>query len=287
MEIEFVDFKMTTPLIKITDKIYAKLETYQPTGSVKDRMVNYIVDDAVAKGIIIPGQTELIEATSGNTGIALASAAARLGCKCYIIMPCNMSEQRRQMMRAFGAEIIDVGFNEFQKAIALRNQMMVAENTWSPNQFENPLNIQCHYHTTAPEICGQLADLELTWSAFVHGSGTGGTMMGMIEYVDYWDIGIDCVLTSPYESAAEHGIQGINDGADFLLDKNMIDYEIKVKTEDAIKRMQEFAKETGLLVGISSGANLIAAEEYVEKFDPEGIVVTMLCDRGERYLSNF
>jgi cysteine synthase A len=278
---------MTTPLIKITDKIYAKLETYQPTGSVKDRMVNYIVDDAVAKGIIIPGQTELIEATSGNTGIALASAAARLGCKCYIIMPCNMSEQRRQMMRAFGAEIIDVGFNEFQKAIALRNQMMVAENTWSPNQFENPLNIQCHYHTTAPEICGQLADLELTWSAFVHGSGTGGTMMGMIEYVDYWDIGIDCVLTSPYESAAEHGIQGINDGADFLLDKNMIDYEIKVKTEDAIKRMQEFAKETGLLVGISSGANLIAAEEYVEKFDPEGIVVTMLCDRGERYLSNF
>jgi cysteine synthase A len=278
---------MTTPLIKITDKIYAKLETYQPTGSVKDRMVNYIVDDAVAKGIIIPGQTELIEATSGNTGIALASAAARLGCKCYIIMPCNMSEQRRQMMRAFGSEIIDVGFNEFQKAIALRNQMMVAENTWSPNQFENPLNIQCHYHTTAPEICGQLADLELTWSAFVHGSGTGGTMMGMIEYVDYWDIGIDCVLTSPYESAAEHGIQGINDGADFLLDKNMIDYEIKVKTEDAIKRMQEFAKETGLLVGISSGANLIAAEEYVEKFDPEGIVVTMLCDRGERYLSNF
>jgi cysteine synthase A len=278
---------MTTPLIKITDKIYAKLETYQPTGSVKDRMVNYIVDDAVAKGIIIPGQTELIEATSGNTGIALASAAARLGCKCYIIMPCNMSEQRRQMMRAFGAEIIDVSFNEFQKAIALRNQMMVAENTWSPNQFENPLNIQCHYHTTAPEICGQLADLELTWSAFVHGSGTGGTMMGMIEYVDYWDIGIDCVLTSPYESAAEHGIQGINDGADFLLDKNMIDYEIKVKTEDAIKRMQEFAKETGLLVGISSGANLIAAEEYVEKFDPEGIVVTMLCDRGERYLSNF
>lgn len=287
MEIEFVDFKMTTPLIKITDKIYAKLETYQPTGSVKDRMVNYIVDDAVEKGIIIPGQTELIEATSGNTGIALAAAAARLGCKCYIIMPCNMSEQRRQMMRAFGAEIIDVGFNEFQKAIALRNQMMVAENTWSPNQFENPLNIQCHYHTTAPEICGQLADLELTWSAFVHGSGTGGTMMGMIEYVDYWDIGIDCVLTSPCESAAEHGIQGINDGADFLLDKNMIDYEIKVKTEDAIKRMQEFAKETGLLVGISSGANLIAAEEYVEKFDPEGIVVTMLCDRGERYLSNF
>jgi cysteine synthase A len=287
MEIEFVDFKMTTPLIKITDKIYAKLETYQPTGSVKDRMVNYIVDDAVRKGKIIPGVTEIIEATSGNTGIALSAAAAKLGCKCYIIMPNNMSVERRKMMKSFGADIIYVEANQFQEAITIRNELLERENSWSPYQFENPLNVECHFKTTAPEICGQLADLELTWSAFVHGSGTGGTMMGMIEYVDYWDIGIDCVLTSPFESAADHGIQGINDGADFLLDKNMIDYEVKVKTEDAIKRMREFAKETGLLVGISSGANLIAAEEYVERYKPEGVVVTMLCDRGERYLSNF
>ena len=278
---------MTTPLIKITDNIYAKLETYQPTGSVKDRMVNYIVDNAVVNGLIKPGCTEIVEATSGNTGIALAAAAARLKCKCLIVMPKNMSVQRRQMMKAFGAEIIYTGDNDFKEAIEIRNEILQRANTWSPCQFENPLNVECHYKTTAPEICGQLADLELEWSAFVHGSGTGGTMMGLIQYVDHWGIGIDCVLTSPKESADCHGIQGINDGADFLLNKDMIDVEFKISTSDAILRMQDFAKETGILVGISSGANLLASELYCEKFNPSGVVVTMLCDRGERYLSNF
>ncbi len=276
-----------TPLMKITDKIYAKLETYQPTGSVKDRMVNYIIDDAVSKGLIKPGITEIVEATSGNTGIALASAASKLGCTCLIVMPKNMSVQRRQMMKAFGAEIIFTGDNDFKDAISIRNEILQRSDTWSPCQFENPLNVECHYKTTAPEICGQLADLRLEWSAFVHGSGTGGTMMGMIKYLNHWNIGVDCVLTSPKESAECHGIQGINDGADFLLNKDMIDFEFKISTPDAILRMKAFAKETGLLVGISSGANLLAAERYVEKFSPSGIVVTMLCDRGERYLSNF
>ena len=273
-----------TPLIKITDRIYAKLETYQPTGSVNDRMVQYIVDEAVKTGKIIPGKTEIYEATSGNTGIALSAAAARLGCKCYIIMPKNMSIERRKMMKAFGAEIIFVEDNAFQEAITIRDELIKKYNGWSPNQFENPLNIECHYLQTGPEIHSQVKELGLEWDAYLHGSGTGGTMMGMKKYIDENVPSVKCVLTQPAEDNASHGIQGINDGADFLLNPEMMDEFIYVKTEDAIKRMQDFAKETGLLVGISSGANILSAERYIDMHDPEGIVVTMLCDLGERYL---
>jgi len=277
---------MQTPLIKISDKLYGKLETYQPTGSVKDRMIKYLVAEALLSGEIIPGKTMLIEATSGNTGIALASAAAKLKCKCIIVMPKNMSEQRKQMMRALGAEIIQVGDNDFRGAIDMRSRLVEAnkETAWCPYQFENELNIECHFSVTAPEICDQVASQELRWDAFVHGAGTGGTMMGIKKYIDYHDLGVACALTVPAESAEDHGIQGINDGADFLLDRTLMDDTISVSTQDAIDRMKSFGKESGLLVGISSGANILASEEYIEKFNPDGIVITMLCDRGERYL---
>ena len=277
---------MQTPLIKISDKLYGKLETYQPTGSVKDRMIKYLVTDGIVEGEIIPGKTILIEATSGNTGIALASAAAKLNCKCIIVMPRNMSEQRKQMMTALGAEIIQVGDNDFKGAIDLRSRLVEEnkETAWCPYQFENELNIECHYSVTAPEICNQAASLELQWDAFVHGAGTGGTMMGIKKYIDSQDLGVKCVLTVPAESAEEHGIQGINDGADFLLNRSLMDEIIEITTDDSISRMKSFAKESGLLVGISSGANILASEEYIEKFNPDGIVITMLCDRGERYL---
>tara|TARA_B100000900_G_scaffold412640_1_gene434859 strand:- start:1193 stop:2026 length:834 start_codon:yes stop_codon:yes gene_type:complete len=276
-----------TPLIKITDSIYAKLETYQPTGSVKDRMVTYLVDDACKANQIIPGHTRFIEATSGNTGISLASQAAKHRCPCTIVMPRNMSEQRKQMMRAFGAEIIEVDDNDFKGAIKLRDDIIINSKdseVWCPYQFTNPANIDCHFRTTAEEICGQVSEMEMTWSGFVHGAGTGGTMMGVKKYISEHNLGVKCILTTPAESAETHGIQGINDGADFLLDRSLMDHVVSVKTVDAISRMKIFAKETGLLVGISSGANLIASETYVEKFKPEGIVTTILCDRGERYL---
>ncbi len=277
-----------TPLIKISDKIYAKLEAYQPTGSVKDRMVNYIVDHAVRNTQIMPGFTRMIEATSGNTGISLAARAARMHCPCVIVMPCNMSEQRKDMMRAFGAQIVEVGPNDFAAAIETRNKLLAKFNrpaeSWCPFQFENKLNIQCHYETTAVEILDQAADLELEISAFVHGAGTGGTMMGVKKHFIDHDLDIPCVLTMPAESASTHGIQGINDGADFLLDKSLMTNFIRVETSEAIDRMKKFARESGLLVGISSGANICAAEAYAETFDPSGIVITILCDRGERYL---
>ncbi len=276
-----------TPLIKVTDKIYAKLETYQPTGSVKDRMVSYIVDHAYKTNQIMPGHTKFIEATSGNTGISLSAQAAKYGCDCEIIMPRNMSEQRKKMMRAFGARVIEVGDNDFKGAIALRDKMIKESkrfDVWSPYQFENPLNVRCHFETTADEICCQVTDLEMLWDVFVHGAGTGGTMMGVKKYIDYHDLGVKCVLTTPAESAETHGIQGINDGADFLLDRKLMDNIITVSTGEAINRMNTFAKECGLLVGVSSGANLVAAETYVEKYNPKGIVITVLCDRGERYI---
>jgi cysteine synthase A len=153
-------------------------------------------------------------------------------------------------------------------------------------QFSNPLNVECHRTTTAPEILKNVIDARcLKWDAFVHGSGTGGTMMGIKQYIDKQGLKVKCVLTQPEEDNASHGIQGINDGADFLLDKSLMDEFIYVKTEDAIARMKRFWKENGILVGISSGANILAAEKYIELHDPDGIVVTILCDRGERYLN--
>ena len=280
---------MSTPLIQINRKIYAKLETYQPTGSVKDRMVQYIVEDAYRHCKIVPGVTKFIEATSGNTGISLAAQAAKYSCPCQIIMPKNMSNQRKQMMRAFGAVITEVDDNDFKGAIRLRDEIIKnhapeKREVWCPYQFENPLNVECHFKTTAKEIYNQVADKEEMWDAFVHGAGTGGTMMGVKQYIDYHELGVKCVLTMPAESALTHGIQGINDGADFLLDRNLMDNVVRVETSEAVQRMKRFARETGLLVGISSGANLVAAEAYVDMFKPKGIAVTILCDRGERYL---
>jgi cysteine synthase len=274
-----------TPLIPLKDfRIWAKVETHNRTGSIKDRMINYIMNVAISYKQIVPGKTILVEATSGNTGISLASYAASLGCECKIVMPYNMSQQRKDMMRAYGAEIIETGYNDFLGAIDIRDSMLKDEKYFSPNQFENQLNVDCHYNTTAPEIYEQCLDLELDWQTFVHGSGTGGTMMGIKKYIDDNSLDIKCVLTQPAEPNDKHGIQGINDGADFLLNRDLMDNIVEVSTDAAIRRMKQFWKETGILVGISSGANILASEIYLEKHNPHGIIITILCDRGERYL---
>ena len=274
-----------TPLMKISKQLYAKLETYNPTGSIKDRMIAYVVKRAQERGEF-GENTTFIEATSGNTGIALAAAGAALGNPVKIIMPCNMSEERKQMMRAFGAEVVEVGHSDFEAAINLRDQMMVTgQDVWSPMQFENPDNVECHRETTGPEIHSQLDPPEV-WSAFVGGSGTGGTMMGMWRYRESNNfLRYKCVLVVPEEDSQNHGIQGINDGQDFLLDTAKMDSIMTVSTSDAIERARRLAQENGLLVGISAGANVLAAERWIEEQRPVGAVVTILCDRGERYLS--
>ena len=277
-----------TPLIKVSEKIYAKLETYNPTGSVKDRVVTYIVNRAIQNSEVNEN-TILCEATSGNTGIALSAVAANLGLPCFIFMPSNMSEERKQMMRVYGAQIVDAPPDDFVGAIAMRDKFLeVKENAWSPMQFSNPINVECHKMITAREIATQVRNLGKEWTAFIHGSGTGGTIEGIRQFIlddPYGEAREDTRVCMTVPAESPHGIQGIGDGKDFLANPEDMDDVIVVATKDAELRAQRFAKETGLLVGISSGANLVAAEEWLSNNEVSGIIITMLCDRGERYMS--
>ena len=274
----------TTPLIQVGPRLYAKLETINPTGSIKDRPVKYIVSHAIRTGVITENSV-LVEATSGNTGISLSAIGASLGLSVKIIMPSNMSIERRQMMLMYGAEIIDVDISDFDAAIQKRNEL-VSEGCWSPMQFENSLNIECHKTTTAHEIMNQLPT-STKFHAFISGAGTGGTIMGVREAVIEAGLSTHICLVSPQEPAHQHGIQGISDGADYLANPELFDVTLPVSTIDAKRRALKFARTHGSLVGISSGANLCAAESYIKTFNPAGSVVTILCDRGERYLSEY
>jgi cysteine synthase A len=273
-----------TPMIQLTDRLYAKLETYNPSGSIKDRLIYYLLRDAIAAKEITH-ETRLIEATSGNTGISLSLFGAYLGLDTTIIMPSNMSEERKIMMKSYGANVLEVCPSDFSGAIKLRDEMCKKDNKlWSPKQFSNLKNICCHMETTAEEIYRSVGS---QWSAFVSGAGTGGTMMGIQTYIKQQSLPVETILMTPLEDSHTHGIQGVNDGADFLLNKEIVSHEIKISTPEAIDRAKRLARETGLLVGISSGANVLAAERYIERENPSGIVVTILCDRGERYTSIF
>ena len=274
-----------TPLIEISDRLWAKLETYNPSGSVKDRMITWIVSEAVGDGKITKSSI-LCDATSGNTGIALSMVAASLGLPCFIFMPKNMSEERKQMMRVFGATVIDAPDDDFERAIQMRDEFISSNaHAWSPMQFSNPLNVTCHEKTTGPEVLNGALLVGNKMEAFVHGAGTGGTIEGVRRYLKKHSRDTKVLMVKPSESP--HGVQGIADGKDFLAKPEDMDGILEVQTEAAIIRAKRLAKENGLLVGISSGANVLAAEKWIEENDPEGIVITMLCDRGERYMSIF
>ena len=273
-----------TPLIQVGPRLFAKLEIVNPTGSIKDRVVKYIVQHALASGALTENSI-VVEATSGNTGISLAALAAAMGLQAKIVMPKNMSIERRQMMKFYGAEIIDVAPNDFDAAIAKRNEM-VADGCWSPMQFENYLNVECHKNTTAREILSQLpASTKL--AAFVSGAGTGGTIMGVRSALIEAGLSTHVCMVEPFEPPHLHGIQGIGDGANFLAKPELFDVTLPIRTRDAMARALKFARTRGILVGVSTGANLLAAEMYIKRFNPRGSVVTILCDRGERYLSQF
>ena len=280
-----------TPMIGVGKKIFAKFETYNPSGSVKDRIAAYIINNAEDLGLIETGDT-LVEATSGNTGIAFALIAAERGYKMKIIMPSNMSEERKSMMRTLGAELIEVEAGDFDGAIALRDKL-AEENGWfNTNQFHNPLNIQCHALTTGAEIVEFLRENDLKPSAFVSGTGTGGTIMGVAKTLRAFYPDVKIVAIAPAESAVMsggepglHGIQGIGDGSKFLVDLDKVDEIVTVPTEVAKERARQLIKNSGILVGISSGANVYAAEQWESQNNPDGVIITMLCDRGERYLS--
>lgn len=272
-----------TPLIELSSGVLVKLETYNPTGSVKDRIIHYIVNKAIANNDIKKGSI-LVEATSGNTGISLSAIGASLGLEVKIIMPSNMSEERKKMMKFFGAQIIEVAPYDFKGAIDLRNKM-VYRGCWSPKQFENGENIQCHFETTGPEIHRQLIEKNYKWSTFVSGAGTGGTMMGVTKYIRTFGVGAKSVLMIPEEK--DHGIQGVGDGDDYLLEKSSMNDIYKIKTKDAKDRCLSLSRELGIPVGISAAANVLTAEKYLNQNQPNGKIVTLICDRGERYLTSF
>ena len=280
-----------TPLIKVSERIFAKFEGQNPSGSIKDRMASYIINDAEKNNLIKKGDT-IIEATSGNSGIAFAFLAAERGYKCIIIMPANMSEERKQMLRLYGAELIEVPDGKFDDAIALRNKMAEENGYFNPNQFHNPLNIEAHEKGTAVEILYQHTE---RIAAFVDGTGTGGTLMGTTRVLKMYHSFMKVVAVEPAESPVMsggepglHGIQGIGDGSKFMVDLKEVDDIIIISTGEAKERARRLAKEQGLFVGISSGANILASERLLEKYpDMEGNIITILCDRGERYLSCF
>jgi len=276
-----------TPLIKLSDKLYGKYEALNPGGSIKDRPVKYILDDAEENKLIKKGDT-IIEATSGNTGISLAMMCAERGYRCIIVMPSDMSVERKKMMEYFGAELIEVAEGDFDRAIELKSKIAKDNNHFELNQFNNQLNIECHLNTTFKEI---VKDTHFdSVSAFIAGTGTGGTLMGVQKGYDGLSTKIIAVepAESPVMSGGEkglHGIQGIGDGSKFLVDLDKVDGIIPISTEEAKERSLRLAKENGLFVGISAGANVLASERWIKENNPNGIVVTILCDRGERYFS--
>ena len=230
------------------------------------------------------------EATSGNTGISLAMMCAERGLNCVIVMPSDMSEERKKMMNLFGATLVEVDEGDFDGAIELKCDMAKKFGYVELNQFNNPLNVECHLNTTFIEILNDTYFDDV--SAFIAGTGTGGTIMGVQQ--GFEKLGTDTKiiavepLESPVMSGGEkglHGIQGIGDGSKFLVDLDKVDGVITISTEEAKERSLRLAKEHGLFVGISAGANVLASERWIEQNNPNGIVVTILCDRGERYFS--
>ena len=287
-----------TPLIKLRNAssetgctILAKAEFMNPGGSIKDRIARHIILGAEKRGELTPDST-IMEVTSGNTGIALSMVAAMRGYDVMIVMPQSVSIERRSMIESYGARLeLLTEINDIQDAIEHSEEIAAKdERIFLPRQFANPDNIETHRTTTGPEIMRQLKG-EL--DAFVMGVGTGGTIMGVGRALRKAGSNARIVAVEPDESAVMsgekrgcHGIQGLADGfVPDLVDIGEIDEIVRIRTQDAIDAAHKISREEGLLVGISSGANVLAAVRIARELGPGHTIVTMLCDRGERYLS--
>ena len=285
-----------TPLVRLTQlglpadvRLYAKLETYNPAGSVKDRVGKYMIDAAERDGLLKPGGT-IIEATAGNTGLGIAFAALGRGYRVIFVVPRKFSQEKQTLMRALGAEILNTPREDGMLGAAAKAEELRASIPGSVmlGQFKNPANPLSHYETTGPEI---YRDLEGKIDCFVAGAGSGGTYTGVVKYLKEQNPAIRGVLADPLGSTigggehADYDIEGI--GNDFIpetMDISLVDQVIKISDTEAFAEVKELAAKEGLIVGTSSGAAVAAAKKLIEN-GVRGNIVTLLPDRGERYFS--
>ena len=285
-----------TPLVRLTKlglpadaRLYAKLETYNPAGSVKDRVGKYMIDAAERDGLLRPGGT-IIEATAGNTGLGIAFAALGRGYRVIFVVPTKFSQEKQTLMRALGAEILNTPREDGMLGAAAKAEELRASIPGAVmlGQFRNPANPLSHYETTGPEI---YRDLEGKIDYFVAGAGSGGTFTGVVKYLKDQNPAIRGVLADPLGSTigggehADYDIEGI--GNDFIpetMDISLVDQVIKISDTEAFAEVKELAAKEGLIVGTSSGAAVAAAKKLIEN-GARGNIVTLLPDRGERYFS--
>ncbi len=276
--------------------IYSKLECVNPTGSVKDRMVKFILDESERLGLLRKGMT-IVEATSGNTGIALSYFGKQMGYQVKIIMPDNMTQERKDLIRSYGAELILCPPRDgFLEALRIRDTITKDGRCFTTDQFSNPLNSECHYQTTGQEILRQLRAESVTADAFVAGVGTGGTLMGIARALRESNLHVHVAAVEPAESPVMsggkpglHSIGGIGDGfvpglvkgSDGGLSR-VVNEVIQVTSEDAVAESKWLARHYGFCVGVSSGANFLAAKRLLPKYRT---VVTVFPDSFTRYLT--
>lgn len=290
-----LDMIGNTPLVSLEEttglKLYAKAEFLNPGGSIKDRIALNMIEEAEKSGKLRPGMT-IVEPTSGNTGIGLALCGVRKGYRVIIVMPQNMSDERKKIIHALGAELvltppelsIDGSVKKAQELAASSDEYFV------PQQFQNPANPRTHYQTTARELTEQLGK---KIDVFVSGIGSGGTLQGIASYLLEQNPDCKIVAAEPKHVSALlgdepglHQIQGIGDGfIPDILDTSIITDIIEVSDDDAINTARELARVQGLLVGTSSGANVWAAMEIAQKYGKDKVIATVLADRAERYFS--
>ena len=289
----------TTPLVSLArlsdaagGEVCAKLEYFNPGGSVKDRIGATMIGAAEAKGLLVHNESTLVEPTSGNTGIALAMVCAARGYKLILTMPEGMSRERAKLLRAYGAEVRETSsMGGMDESVALARSIAEETGAFMPHQFSNPANPEAHFPTTGPEIWTDTAgDI----AAFICGVGTGGTITGVARYLKEQGSDAKIIAMEPASSpvlsggrVGPHRIQGI--GAGFVpavLDLDLIDEIVTVTDEDALNMTRNLAQREGILAGISAGANVHAALELAHRPEfKDGRIVTVVCDSGDRYMS--
>ncbi|SRR5579884_3398976 len=275
-----VELKRFSPKPEV--RIFAKLEGHNPTGSVKDRIARHMIEAAERDGTLRPGQT-ILEPTSGNTGIALAMIARRKGYKLIAVMPANVSEERRMLLRLYGAEIVDSDPTRGSNgAIELAESLAAADSSlFMPYQYGNPANPRAHYETTGPEIAAALPEVD----AFVAGLGTGGTLMGVGRYLKEHNPRVQIVAAEPDQGELVQGLRSLADGfVPPILDLAVLDRKLIIDTDAAVNLTRELVAREGIFAGVSSGGALHCALRVAQRLE-RGNIVVLFADGGWKYLS--